>query len=54
MFHSMHVQNITYILAEGPATMALREFGTGNPGALAYWDAVSKKYASNPYGLYKF
>eukprot|EP01084_Bolivina_argentea_P161869 281718_1 len=39
--------------AEGPAMMALREFGTGNPGALAYWDAVSKKYASNPYVFYE-
>eukprot|EP00486_Rosalina_sp_Unknown_P007300 CAMPEP_0201572168 /NCGR_PEP_ID=MMETSP0190_2-20130828/15286_1 /ASSEMBLY_ACC=CAM_ASM_000263 /TAXON_ID=37353 /ORGANISM="Rosalina sp." /LENGTH=497 /DNA_ID=CAMNT_0047997597 /DNA_START=116 /DNA_END=1609 /DNA_ORIENTATION=- len=39
--------------AEGPAVMPLREFGSGNPGALAYWDAISKKYADNPYVFYE-
>ena len=38
---------------EGPAMYALREFGSGNPGALAFWDVVSKKYASNPYVFYE-
>ena len=38
---------------QGPGTYALREFGSGNPGALKFWDTVSKKYASNPYVFYE-
>eukprot|EP01084_Bolivina_argentea_P161867 281715_1 len=38
---------------QGPAPFALRYFGSTNPGALAYWDAISKKYASNPYVFYE-